>query len=92
MRTGGKCLLNVHAKSRLIPEALRALRAQAKGQAASCPDRARAIPCTVRAITGRRAAGRGYSRCGPPHSIVLTSPDSVGEIGEFYRNALATGG
>lgn len=26
------------------------------------------------------------------YSVVLTSPDSVGKIGEFYRNALAVGG
>lgn len=26
------------------------------------------------------------------YSVVLMSPDSVGKIGEFYRNALATGG
>jgi hypothetical protein len=26
------------------------------------------------------------------YSIVLTSPDSVSKIGEFYRNALVTGG
>jgi hypothetical protein len=51
--TGGKCLVNVHAKSYLIPESLRALRSKTKGQAGACPDRARAIPCTVRAVTGQ---------------------------------------
>ena len=49
--TGGKSLVNVHAKSRLIPEPLRALRSEDKGQAGACPDRARAIPCNVRAVT-----------------------------------------
>ena len=49
---GGKCLVNVHAKSCLIPEPLRALRPEDKGQAGACPDRARAIPCTVRAVLG----------------------------------------
>ena len=49
--TGEKCLVNVHAKSRLIPEPLRALRSEDKGQAGACPDRTRAIPCTVRAVT-----------------------------------------
>src|SRR5215472_6304307 len=44
----GKCLVNVHAKSRLIPEPLRTLRSETKGQAGACPDRARAIPCKVR--------------------------------------------
>ena len=32
-RTGGNCPMNVHAKSRLIPEPLRALRSENKGQA-----------------------------------------------------------
>jgi hypothetical protein len=49
--TDGKCLVNVHAKSRLTPEPLRTLRSETKGQAAACPDRTRAIPCTVRAVT-----------------------------------------
>jgi hypothetical protein len=38
--TGGKYLVNVHAKSRLIPEPLQALRPETKGQAGACPDRA----------------------------------------------------
>ena len=45
---GEKRLVNVHAKSRLTPEPLRALRSVTKGQAGACPDRTRAIPCTVR--------------------------------------------
>jgi hypothetical protein len=48
--TGEKRLVNVHAKSRLTPEPLRALRSEDKGQAGACPDRTRAIPCTVRAV------------------------------------------
>ena len=39
--TGGKCLVNGHAKSRLTPEPLRTLRSEDKGQAAACPDQAR---------------------------------------------------
>jgi hypothetical protein len=50
--TGERCLVNVHAKSRLTPESLRALRSEDKGEAMACPDRTRAIPCTVRAISG----------------------------------------
>ncbi len=46
--TGEKCLVNVHAKSRLILEPLRTLRSETKGQAGACPDRTRAIPCKVR--------------------------------------------
>ena len=46
--TGEKRLVNVHAKSRLTPEPLRALRSETKGQAGACPDQTRAIPCTVR--------------------------------------------
>ena len=46
--TGGKCLVNVHAKSRLTLEPLRTLRSETKGQAGACPDRTRAIPCKVR--------------------------------------------
>ena len=49
--TGERCLVNVHAKSRLTPEPLRPLRSEDKGQAGACPDRTRAIPCTVRAVT-----------------------------------------
>jgi hypothetical protein len=41
--------VNVHAKSCLTPEPLGALRSEDKGQAGACPDRTRAIPCTVRA-------------------------------------------
>jgi hypothetical protein len=46
-----ECLANVHAKSRLILEPLRALRPEIKGQAGACPDRTRAIPCKPRAVT-----------------------------------------
>jgi hypothetical protein len=43
--------VDVHAKSCLTPKPLRTLRSETKGQAAACPDRTQAIPCTVRAIT-----------------------------------------
>jgi hypothetical protein len=43
--------VNVHAKSRLTLEPLRTLRSEDKGQAEACPDRTRAIPCKVRAVT-----------------------------------------
>ena len=43
--------MNVHAKSCLTLEPLRTLRSETKGQAAACPDRTQAIPCTVRAVT-----------------------------------------
>ena len=59
--TGEKCLVNVHAKSRLTLEPLRTLRPETKGQAAACPDRTRAIPCTVRAVT-RQFPGERDSR------------------------------
>jgi hypothetical protein len=49
--TGERCLVNVHAKSRLTPEPLRTLRSETKGQAAACPDRTPAIPCTVQAVS-----------------------------------------
>ena len=49
--TGGKTPANVHAKSRLTLEPLRTLRSETKGQAGACPDRTRAIPCRVRAVT-----------------------------------------
>src|SRR5689334_21432825 len=60
--TDGKCLVNVHAKSRLAPEPLRTLRPETEGQAGACPDRARSIPCTVRAVTGQSPRSRD-SRC-----------------------------
>ena len=46
--TGEQCLVDVHAKSRLILEPLRTLRSEDKGQAGACPERTRAIPCKVR--------------------------------------------
>ena len=51
--TGGKCLVNVHATSRLVLESLRTLRSEDKGQAGACRTGRGAIPCTVRAVTGR---------------------------------------
>jgi hypothetical protein len=54
-----------HAKSRLIPESLRTLRSEDKGQAEACPDRTRAIPCTVRAGHGRDGATPSSAR--PTH-------------------------
>jgi hypothetical protein len=51
--TGEKCLVYVHAKSRLTLEPLRALRSEDKSQAGACPGRTRTIPCTVRAVTGQ---------------------------------------
>jgi hypothetical protein len=62
--TGGKCLVNVHAKSRLILEPLRTLRSEDKGQAGACPDRMRAIPFKARAVTeGRGSIPRTCSCC-----------------------------
>ena len=55
--TGEKRLVNVHAKSCLTPEPLRTLRSETKGQAGACPDRTRAIPCTVQAVTRKSAPG-----------------------------------
>ena len=49
--TGERCPVDVHAKSRLTPEPLRTLRSEDKGQAGACPDRTRAIPCTLQAVT-----------------------------------------
>jgi len=51
--TGERCQVHVHAKSRLTPEPLRTLRPETTGQGQACPDRTRAIPCTVRAVTGQ---------------------------------------
>ena len=47
--TGGKAPVNVHAKSRLTLETTAGTPARTKGQAGACPDRTRAIPCSVRA-------------------------------------------
>ena len=35
----------------LIPEPLRTLRSETRGQVAACPDRTRAVPCTAREVT-----------------------------------------
>jgi hypothetical protein len=58
--TGERRPVNAHAKSRPTLEPLRTLRPEAKGQAGACPDRTRAIPCTVRVVTapGRRWTSR----------------------------------
>jgi hypothetical protein len=53
--------MNAHAKSRLTPEPLRTLRSEDKGQAGACPDRTRAIPCTVRVVTQTAADSNGDS-------------------------------
>jgi hypothetical protein len=53
--------VNVHAKSCLTPEPLRALRSETKGQAAACPDRTQAIPCKVRGSVTRREERRAIS-------------------------------
>src|SRR5271166_3887048 len=64
--TGEKRQVNVHAKSRLTLEPLRTLRSEDKGQAGACPDRTRAIPCTVRAVTAQISEAAGHrSRGGP---------------------------
>ncbi len=51
--------------TRLTPEPLRTLRSETKGQAVACPDRTRAIPCTVHAVTGQPQAGTDSRRPGP---------------------------
>jgi hypothetical protein len=43
--------VNGHAKSRLTLETTADTPVRTKGQAGACPDRTRAIPCTVRAVT-----------------------------------------
>ena len=44
-------LVNVHAKSRLIPETSAGTPVRRQGPGGSLPGKARAIPCTVRAVT-----------------------------------------
>jgi hypothetical protein len=41
----------------LTAEPLHPLRPETKGQAGACPNRTRAIPCTVRAVTGCQLPG-----------------------------------
>jgi hypothetical protein len=48
----------------LDPEPLRTLWSETKGQAGACPDRTRAIPCTVQAVTGcQLATGTARTAC-----------------------------
>ena len=61
--TGGNCLVTYTL--RLILEPLRTLRSGDKRQAGACPDRARAIPCTVRAVTGSFQGQEIAGRVGP---------------------------
>jgi len=78
MSIGGKCLVNAHAKLRLTPEPLRTLRSETKGQAGACPDRAQAIPCTVRAGAAMPAVVRDRirrARCVP---IGVSTPGTHG--------------
>jgi hypothetical protein len=75
--TGAKCLVNVHAKSHLTLEPLRTLRSEDKGQAGTCPDRTRAIPCTVRAVPVcvPRVTGQGCSWVAVHHRTAPSSED-----------------
>ena len=67
--------MNGHAKSRLTLETTADTPVRTKGQAGACPDRRRAIPCKVRAVTaevsmiwnmrGMILAIRGMLRCCP---------------------------
>ena len=63
---------NVHAKSRLIPETSTATPARNHGPGRACPDRTRAIPCTVtgchRMATVVRDR-RGRARCVPDRPV-----------------------
>ena len=52
MSPGGKCLVNVHAKSCLILETSADAPARNQGPRGASTDRTRAIPCTVRVATG----------------------------------------
>jgi hypothetical protein len=49
--TGGKAPANVHAKSRLTLETTADTPVRDQGPGGACPDRTRAIPCKVRAVT-----------------------------------------
>jgi hypothetical protein len=67
--SGGKAPINVHVKSRLTLEPLCTLRPETKGQAGACPDRTRAIPCTVpgddgESIQDPEHARNGLADCG----------------------------
>jgi hypothetical protein len=53
--------VDVHAKLRLTLVSLRALRSEGKGQAEACPDRTRAIPCTLPAVTPAVSDSNGDS-------------------------------
>jgi hypothetical protein len=67
--TGGTCRVHVHARSRLTPETSADTPARNHGTGRACPDRTRAIPCTVRAVTGPHPAGTGGAppRTWPTH-------------------------
>jgi len=73
--------MNVHAKSRLTLEPLRTLRPEDKGQAGACPDRTRAIPYTVRAVTGCQ------SSCVRPQTTCPLRARSAGQRQELTVNA-----
>jgi hypothetical protein len=80
MSTGGKRLVNGHAKSRLTPESLRTLRPEDKGQAAACPDRSRAIPCKVRVrllLGGLRLVASNGGSKGSDHRRMAATGDST---------------
>ena len=48
--------LSVRGRPSTVKGPLHPLRSETKGQAEGCPDRTRAIPCTVQAVT-ERASG-----------------------------------
>ena len=66
--------MNAHAKSlRLTLEPLRTLRSDGKGQAGACPDRTRAIPCTVRAVTRTATDSNGDSNSSSQHQTLAAT-------------------
>jgi hypothetical protein len=58
----------------MASEPLHPLRSETKGQAAACPDRTRAIPCTAR-------VGTEVARCGARPQTACYVPDRVGNSG-----------
>jgi hypothetical protein len=67
----------------LRAESLRTLRPETNGQAGACPDRTRAIPCTVRAVTPhrRRAISVQLARVMSGQSRVLGPAKIAGQQG-----------
>lgn len=69
--TGQTCQVNGHAMSRLTPETTAGTPARNYRPGRACPDRPRAIPCTVQAVSGHTPRKKGDRRAWDMRGMIL---------------------